>query len=280
MSNHTLNEHFFKKNITFTSKEQMCALIESIKPLGVNYFTYDASFFDLSHIRLTTHPDWIEYYYRQDLYKHAVFEANYQLIQDGCIYWKWLNPYPIYMAASNFMIDNGLTMVRKNTEKANYYHFGFEKQINLFDDSSSERLAVLNRFIDYFHNKLQNTIQKAHQERITLDLFQKIHEKPNNKMASFSLQKEQLNQLNQQLKQSTSKIILTNEMNYLTKTERRVLEALVQHGKAKIIADQLNLSQRTIEEHIKRIKSKLQCKNLFELGMKVAKNFSYLVEFE
>jgi DNA-binding CsgD family transcriptional regulator len=63
--------------------------------------------------------------------------------------------------------------------------------------------------------------------------------------------------------------INSNDKSFLTKRELDCL-ALMRTGlRTKQISSRLNLSNRTIEEHILKIKQKLHCKNLIQIGERI-----------
>ncbi|WP_119343065.1 helix-turn-helix transcriptional regulator [Facilibium subflavum] len=253
-----LDESFYKNTLTFTTTAQMQAFLALLKPLGVNYFTFDANYFDGAHIRLTTHPDWIAHYYKQRLFDLAIFEHNLDHFLDGYLLWQWLNPFPIYTEARSFNIDNGLTIIRKGQHRINYYHFGFEKHIQLSDSSLVSRIEALDKFIYHFHYKARHLIQRAETGKILL--------KPeNHDNRRFTENFDKIKQLNQNNRLFYGKSATEN--CYITKAELNVAYLLSCGYSMKQVAHKLSLSQRTIEVHIRNMKHRLKCNNLFELGV-------------
>lgn len=204
--------------------------------LQVNYFTYDTNFFDNSHSRLTTHSDWIKQYYSLKLYDHAIFEKDLLSFQDGYLLWDWINPCPVYSEASNFNIANGLTVIRKYSTHNAYYHFGFNNSVDLHSAAFVNIMEKIENFIGLFHGRYADLIELSNNNRIVV------------------------------LSQSNKKPSLQ-----ISPQDRQILYLMQQGFKYHDISRIIPMSERTIEEHIKRLKKTFQCDNLFALGVVLAR---------
>lgn len=67
---------FFSTHITFTSVGLIKELVKILNVFMINYFTFDRTYKDGSHLRLTNAGEWIEHYYRNKLYSVAIFEKD------------------------------------------------------------------------------------------------------------------------------------------------------------------------------------------------------------
>src|SRR3990172_10335885 len=119
-----LSEEFFQSHVTFTSVPDMVEITKPLAAIGLSYFTFDRTYQDGSHLRLTNAGQWIESYYRTELYKRAIFEKDPRLFSNGFVFWSWLNREPIYSAAAEHNIEHGLTIIEKHDQYADFYHFG------------------------------------------------------------------------------------------------------------------------------------------------------------
>ena len=145
--------------------------------LQVNYFTYDANFFDSSHSRLTTQSDWIKQYYSLKLYNHAIFEKDLLSFQNGYLLWDWINPYPVYSEASNFNVTNGLTVIKKHPTHNAYYHFGFYNSVDLHGAAFANIMEKIDNFIGLFHEQYCDLIDLSNNNRIVV--LPQSNKKPN-----------------------------------------------------------------------------------------------------
>jgi hypothetical protein len=96
---HTLSENFYNSHVTFTSVPDIVQITRPLASIGLSYFTFDRTYDDNSHLRLTNAGKWIESYYRTELYKAAIFEKDPRLFSNGFVFWSCLNREPIYSAA-------------------------------------------------------------------------------------------------------------------------------------------------------------------------------------
>lgn len=257
-------ENFYKEHVTFTSVADMRLLIKPLQNIGISYFTYDKNYDDGTHIRLTTHGDWIESYYRQELYNGAIFEKDLTLFGTGHVFWSWLNREPVYSAAAEHNIDHGITIIQKQNNSCDFYHFGSTRDNFLSPENLIRHLGLLYRFIDFFREQAGGLIKVAeetrirlpnlHTDQIALPTFSQFPDK--NSFVDF-LKKTQVRRL-----------YLGEEFNnaYLTRREIDIVRLLMKGRKSVDISGELSLSDRTLEVHISHIKEKFKCDTLFELG--------------
>lgn len=260
----TLDERFFNAHITFSSVAEIKELSSSLVKLGLTYFTFDRTYQDGTHLRLTNHGKWIETYYRDKLYDRAVFEKDPRLFTNGHVFWDFLNREPIYSAAAEHDIDHGLTIVEVHSLYSDFYHLGTQCDNPIPKQFLVAKLELLYQFIAFFKQKAKKIIEKAELDRFILPSSQRESIK--------AVEMDELkinNTITELIKDKTiTKLYLGAELDnaYLTRREIDVLSLLMRGKKAKNAAAQLGLSVKTLEAQIKHIKNKLQCKTLFEVG--------------
>ncbi len=263
-----LTEQFFNDHITFTAAQSLRDIARPLKALGINYFTYDNNYEDGSHIRLTTHPDWIEHYYRASLYNRAIFEKDISLFKSGYVFWDWLNREPIYSEAAEYDIDHGLTITIKRKNRVDFYHFGTSRHTPIAKSFLADNISFLYRFIHHFHEKAKKMIEQAEQSKVALLIDQRdvIH---SHQLSNILHDTRFIDFINTT---EVKKLYLGDPFDnaYLTRREIDIVQLLVQGKKTHSIASELTLSDRTTEVHIANIKRKFKCDTLFELGYKLA----------
>jgi DNA-binding CsgD family transcriptional regulator len=259
-----LGENFFQSHVTFTSVPDMVQITKPLTDIGLSYFTFDRTYQDGSHLRLTNAGKWIESYYRTELYKAAVFEKDPRLFSNGFVFWSWLNREPIYSAAAEHDIDHGLTIIEKHEQYADFFHFGTTRDKYIPPEEVINKIEYLYRFVAFFKQKMRCVIVEAENTRIAL---------PGPAETKIQLddlrQQGGIGQLSELFKKTeVTRLYLGEEFDnaYLTKREIAVLGLLKDGKKPVEIAAELELSSRTLETHIKNIKEKFKCSTLFELG--------------
>lgn len=259
-----LDEHFFRSHITFTSVSLITEITKPLHQIGLSYFSFDRSYQNGNHIRLTNAGKWIESYYRQGLYKTAIFEKNPNLFCNGHILWLWLPRDPIYSSAAEYNIDHGITIIEKHKQYTDFFHFGATCENYICPEDLVEKLDCLYRFIAYFKQKTHKLILDAEKTQFYLPI-------PTHKnlcISHLNAQKDPTQLAEFFKKTEISRLYLGSEFNntYLTRRELEIL-AKMQDGKKPVtIAKYLGISHRTLESHLKNIKEKLKCNTLFELG--------------
>lgn len=259
-----LGESFFQSHVTFTSVSDMVQITKPLAAIGLSYFTFDRTYQDGSHLRLTNAGKWIESYYRTELYKAAIFEKDPRLFCSGFVFWSWLSREPIYSAAAEHDIDHGLTIIEKHEQYSDFFHFGTTTDNFISPEELIPKIELLYRFIAFFKQKLRPLIMEAENTRIILPVAQE------KKILLTDLRRQgDVRQLSGLLKKTeVSRLYLGDNFDnaYLTRREIDILWLLTEGEKPVEIAKKLDLSNRTLETHVKNIKDKFKCNTLFELG--------------
>ncbi len=260
-----LGEFFYQTHVTFTSVADITLITQPLIPIGLPYFTFDRTYLDGTHLRLTNAGKWIESYYRSDLYKAAIFEKDPRLFCSGYVLWSWLSREPIYSEASRHDIDHGLTIIEKHESYSDFFHFGTTCNHYISPDELIQRIDFLYRFVAYFKQKARPIIIEAENTRIKLIVPNKQKIELNAPNLPFN---QQENLVDLYKKTDITRFYLGEKFAnaYLTRREMDILWLLKDGNKPIEIATQIGISNRTLETHIKNIKLKLGCGTLFELG--------------
>lgn len=263
------DESFYRSHVTFTSVQDIIEISKPLAKIDLSYFTFDRTYKDGSHIRLTNAGGWIESYYRTELYKAAIFEKDPKIFFNGYVFWDWLSREPVYSAASQHNIDHGLTIIEKHEQYADFFHFGTTCNNFISQEDLINRIDYLYHFVAFFKQKMHHLIVEAEKTRIILPGpgDTKIQ------LSDLRLNEEQPHIVEFLKNTQVTRMYLGDEFNdaYLTRREIDILRLLTEGKKTVGIAKRLNLSNRTLESHIKNIKAKFNCDSLFELGFQLGK---------
>ncbi len=249
---------FYDKHITFTSVSYIKSLLECLSDIGINYFTFDRTYIDGSHIRLTTAGDWIKHYYQEKLYNVAIFEHDPKGFTEGFLFWDWLKREPIYSEAALYDIDHGVTITKPNKDYCDFYHFGTSRNNKISQEKLTNYIHYLYKFIALFKEKAHNIILEAEATRFILPIKSQTEICLN--------QIKEVKKLN--ISKNIQRLYLGDKFDntYLTRKEMEVLFYLKNGKRVHEIAKRLYISTRTAQTHINHIKEKLKCKTMFDLG--------------
>ena len=235
----------------------------------ISYFTHLTHYKDNSRIYLTSNVDWVKYFFEHKFYQIPYISTPLNQFDTG--YYSW-DACPddalIHDGREYFNIDHRFMIVEKFADYNCFYSFGTRKNFHQAINFYLSHLDLLHKFINYFKEKSQPLVRSYQQQRIILP--------PSN---NFSV--AQINVLSSQARQKLIDSIGTqrywlNDKNYLTKREFECARYIIQGMNSKEIANQLNISARTIEKYIEAIKTKLNCRYRSEIVRKLlALNFIY-----
>ncbi|MCC2625357.1 MAG: hypothetical protein K0R14_1230 [Burkholderiales bacterium] len=254
------NEDFYHNHITFTSVGVIKEMLKELSGIGLTYFTFDRTYTDGSHLRLTSSGEWIEYYYRQKLYDVAIFEKNPAMFSNGVLFWSWLNRDPVYSKAALHDIDHGLTIVQSHKLYCDFFHFGTYVNNPISEATLLSQLDCLHKFIAVFKQKARGLIKKSEVARFILPTKSNTQYEIKDVVGANNLSALEQGEI--------KRFYLGDEFGdvYLTGKEMQILLHLCNGNKLVDVAKMLFISEKTAETHIGNIKNKLKCRTMFELG--------------
>ncbi|PRP72301.1 hypothetical protein BUE93_02360 [Chromobacterium amazonense] len=253
----------YATNPSFTLTNQVIEFSRPLKSFNIDYFTFDRHYKDGSRVALTNSADWIIHYWRKEMFRLAIFESAPDSFSSGHVFWSWLKREPIYSAAAEFGIDNGVTLIEQHHEYCDFFHFGSIHNNALNNDALLRHMPVLQRFCGLFTYKLSDAIALATKHRIvvpgTASAARPEQINPSMLDTDFSMLLE---------RRDVSRIYLGEAYNnaYLTKKEISLMQRLILGDSCQEAAEQLSISCDAINKHIKNIKDRLNCKSLCQLG--------------
>lgn len=232
------SDHFF-----YSSSPE---INEIIKPLtdffGLSSFVYQKNFLDGSEIRLSNQPKWIHHFYANKLYQKSVFETHPQRFEKTHIIWAALPQHKgVLKEAREFNIDHGITFVEPCSDGCEFFFIGTTSDKPEVMAHYLNNIDILERFLVYFRDKAAPLIKEAHQHRLTIP--NKFIEAPQtNLIGNFD---------------RSAFLQAINIKHPFTPREIACIELLLKGYTLKMIAQELDISVRTVETHLDHIKNKV-----------------------
>jgi len=267
-----------KKSLQFinlTCDESINASLQPIfEKLGVTYFLYILSYNDNDkRVWLTNNPYWTEHFYKKDLFYEGDFEKQDQQYVPGYYLWETLTGQKVYDHAREFNIDHGMTIVNRFDTHLEFTHLASTRSNREIKQVYLNNVDIINQMILFLRDsgggKLNSLMKIAMQHPLILNSGASKPAEPvvDRQMTvcspDFAL---------------TKKFLSSRYNNvYFTRREIETLSYLKNGLNAKLIADELSLSKRTVESYFEHIKIKLGCSTLFQLGYKLAEIERYRI---
>jgi LuxR family quorum-sensing system transcriptional regulator SolR len=232
-----------KNNISLTSCPEVAEImLPLLHPHGMTVFNFYRIYFDGRMIRLSSDKEWTKHYFKKNYMNTLTVPDEY--LSKPLNYYVWLTedcPEMLLDAALNFNTSNGITIAEKHCDYIEYFCFATTTDNTLIINSFYlNNLDVLHKYGFTFKEKAAALLKNAEKKPIQLINEDVCHVecKPENSLQAF--------------------VKLTNR-------QAECARLLLQGMKYKDIADELDLSARTIETYIENLKIKLQCQNKTEL---------------
>lgn len=258
-------------DITMNVGITKCSEISEIcKPLydilDLTYFNYVKLNADGSRSTLTDRPEFlIAYYQDKQLFETKAVRKMENTKNTTCRLSSEFRDQHSYIVARNeFNIDNGLTIIQPNGTETELYYFGTTR-----DNYSKTSLYINNidmfyRFIAYFKDKAEKLLIQADKEKFYLPIDENSVQHTKDETSS---------EIRRKFIEATQidKYFVKDENSdvFLTKREAVCLYYMMFLKSAKEIGNVLNISVRTVEAHLIKVKEKLRCKTKKELQNKL-----------
>jgi DNA-binding CsgD family transcriptional regulator len=236
-------------------------ICKPLRQFGVHLYSYRKTFRDGSRINVSNNANWLEDYFRLELYKSSLFESDIDCYSSGFSVWPQESNLPIFVHGRTYYnSDNGITLILKDKDYCEYFIFGADPHKKQMIDFYINNLELIRSFTEYFHEQSNDLLKKATNNLIRLNpivkepsQIQQIY----NKIDSVSIKQlfPKKKRTNQPISQSIQ----------LSPRELSCIQYLLKGKTAKEIANHLNLSYRTIEYYLEIIRSKTGCRNKYEL---------------
>lgn len=250
------SNHFF-----LTSAGDVNQIMSPLKTFDINHLVYVKKFADGSHINLSNHADWTDYYYQHQFFKVGVFEKGFSHYQSGYILWDAVVNQSIFKEAKDyFNIQHGITIVNKWENCCEFFYLGTTLNLPALNNFYINNIDMLQRFVLYFRDKAEKIINKASKHRIFLPNTISNSTPKQDDIITASIKNDQLRKdfirdtkiNNFYLHNGVQNIRISNR-------ELDCIKAILKGATAQQIGDQLAISKRTAEKHLDQLRHKLNC---------------------
>lgn len=228
-----------------------------LKDIGITYFNYIKVYNDDgSRELLTNNALWIDHFYNNSLFQSTGAVDIEHLLPKGYFLWSEMDcSDPIYsQGRESFNIDNGVSFVEKFPEFTMLYIFASERNNHKINNFYVRNCDLFKRFMYYFNDKAKSLRQEASKNRIYLPERQEII---TDRLNTINISQKQKNLFFDET--SVSKYFLFGDRAdlYLTKKQAECAAYMAIGATSKECAKELDLSFRTVEEHLADIKTKI-----------------------
>lgn len=252
MSNIPLSQLNFQKHIIATSSSDVRHIAKPLEKHGIVHFSYTKTYENRSTIVLTTHPEVSEKFIEDKFYLKVFCESIDKYISCNA-FWEDLGcPELLQLTIEGFGLYNGLVMVKKTKNVCEFFHFATQRNANFSNYFYLNNIDALEQFILYFKIIAKPLLNLASQQRI-------LYPQPSDESVLVSSTWKEKILSSAKILADFSPNIGHSKSVQLTKRELECTSYLKKGFSIKEIAQQMEISPRTAEKHIKHIKSKLNC---------------------
>ncbi|MEO8401579.1 MAG: LuxR C-terminal-related transcriptional regulator [Gammaproteobacteria bacterium] len=260
-----------KDHITFNSGKDVAEICKPLDLLGITSFNFVKTYNDGSQINLSNIPSWLEHFFDNEYYHVGAFERHPSKYESGHALWPQLSGQKIFFdARTYFNIDNGITIIEKQTDSCDFYYFGTTAANTGIINFYLNNIDLLKRFILYFKDQARMIIKQANKDRIILPSHFEQHQFPEiNEIYVMEKSRQDF------LKATKIKnFSLGGELEGEVLSNKQVVSLmhLIEGKTAKEGAKNTGLSYRTVEGHINKLKERFNCNSKSELISKLLKN--------
>ena len=270
----------------------LCAnsLVDICKPLeklNINYFGHALLSTKGELSALNNHPEFLLHYLRNHYYNADIHTAN---TTDLGKYVIWDNieldreSDKMNREAIDFGVDHTFTIIDKDVRGTHYYHFSSNLIGKSINQEYLRNIDLLKAFINHFNEQVSSTtaLKKAYSTTFTLNESTSTF-LANPHQCEVSVRDEFLNLIKSRqnssslltANQHTQKVISDYYQSILSKRELDCLYHTLLGKTAKLVAMELGISRRTVEDHIASIKLKIKVFSKAELFEKVINDLAF-----
>lgn len=250
-------------------------LIDICKPLErfmkINYFAHVNIDSKNNFTSLGKSPKFAEHYYRKGYYNVDVHLNDNQakeeyVVQDTVLHHGSTDE--LFKDCAEFKINNIFTILQRKENSIDAFHFASGENNPKINEKYLSNLPFLKLFIQSFKEKVlsDRTLRKAYDYKIAINTSSDGYLSGTNQSKYNLNTQEFLDALD------INRFYLPHDQNntYLSKRELECLYWLHLGKTAEEIAMILSITERTVRAHTNKIRSKLNCYTLYQLGEKIA----------
>ncbi len=250
-----------------THSQDIAQICKPLHALGISYFAHVRIDKENNFTGIGNGPAFSENYFRKQYYNADIHLEKTNRFGKYII-WDDIKRYgksdQMYRDGLEFGVNHVFTMVgEKNESGSNYYHFASNSSSQAFNHNYLANLDLLELFISHFNNSIKQSSELSRAFELKFNI--------NDNYAAYLVKPEYQEQ---RLNFIRDLKLLPSPFNAITlddfpPQQSKCLKLLLEGKTAKEIANNLNLSRRTVEHYIQAIRKKLNCKNKIELFHKI-----------
>jgi DNA-binding CsgD family transcriptional regulator len=258
-----------KKHLSLASAEEIRAICKPLEDhFGVKSLVYKSVRNDGKETILTTHPEWIDYFFENGLYKGSALEKEPSNYVKGELLWSHIKTHNEILTATRegFDIDNGITLIRPFDEGCEFYYIGASRDNYKARQLLNNNIDLLDKFAHYFKSQLETVIDKASAQPLMIQDKFKENKISVDKIPCYQNQAMRSAFLNDIYKDGIN-LSINGKNTHLTKREYKIAKEFLKGKTMQQIGDDLFISPRTVETHLDNMKVKFQVRKKSELLM-------------
>lgn len=257
------------KSIWINSCDEIQSICQDFfNKTDIHYYNYVRIFHDGSRISLTNNKAWATYIF--------TYHEQHKFLFEECLPERGYSQYAIWdndkkhrddsllkIAREQYNIDHGLTITTAYEGYVELQYFGTSKENDSINHFYLNNLDFINSFSAFFREKASHIIRKAEKEKIFLKEHMPFWLDKKNK-----LDKIRRNQhFNEVFNYQVERYYLSGKYKhvYLTVREAQCLTAIIDGLTAKECARIFDISPKTVQIHIEKVKQKMNCHRRSEL---------------
>ena len=253
---------------------EVAEICKPLEKLGITYFSHVTVDSENNFTALSKGPELAYHYLKQQYYNADIHMAAADKLGEMVV-WDSIALTDKSAALSELGKAHGFyhtfTLIDKQVDASHFYHFATSKFSSTANQVYLSNIDLLKLFVQHFKEQVSGSKQLSEAYEFQFGLVEEVSK-------GFTLSPDsQLLHANQNrsavfeeisIKQGVNNVLIhkdTHERVTLSAQQMKCLSLLVKGYAAKQIAFEMNLSVRTVQHYLDRIKVVLGCKNSKEM---------------
>ena len=256
-----MHSEILRKHPLFTQAQSLNDICNPLRKFNIDHFCHVHINSQSEMTWLSQDPAFVKNYVAKEYYHTDIHGTNNNLGE--LILWNNLK----YNGKTNTMLQDAVdfhhkqffTIVEKDLSGTHFYHFATNNDSDFMTQVYLSNIDLLKTFIQYFNHTITHSKDFLNWQDFKLTISETPHD-------CFMLdgEKNRINQMRSEFISDISKNKI-NPFSLLSQQQEKCLRLLATGLSAKEIAIQLNISYRTVESYLARIREIVGCRNLKEL---------------
>lgn len=248
--------------ITVENSPKFKKAVEILKTFEITYFLFYTHYDDGRHLKCTTHPELSKRFSDEGWYTKSAFTRHPKDYSPG-FYWYNITEDPeiVNVVQEEYGIYYTIDWINPRDNAVEIANFGTHKDNKKILNLYLNHIDLLKRFLIYFKNEMYQELCDKNRHLLLPDSFDE-----NNASAPRSCDKETLCAFKRATSVKRFQLGAAYNNEYLTAKELEVLQWLTSELSIPEIAETINNSPRTIEQHINNLRDKTGLSKRTELA--------------